>query len=644
MTVPLTADSPVPSLIFHDGLGDRVPIADPGGRRLEVLRVRPDLAGREDFESALRERAALLAGFADPSFARVHRVDRLPPPSATLAVVSDRPDGTRLSFLLGRAAGGTLDTTPRVAIAALRQLVPALARFHTHAPGCAHGALAPERIFVGPNGRLAMLDAALGPAVERLSLPRRQLWREFRIAIPAAAGSARLDERSDVTQVGAIALALLLGRPLGADDFPERVAELDREAADRWTARGRPVPPAVAAWLLRALQLDPRRSFAAMSDALESLMQTPAWQIDEASAGHVLAAWATGETVARVARREQVIHLAADNPSPTARPATAPTARPVSAPWPAPSIAPRPAPPIAPRPAPAMTPPSAPSIAPRPAPSIAPRPARTPAPRAVRPPVEVRRRSPRWPWVAVALVSIAAVVAVTGRDLLPFAARHGTVAIDSTPRGVDVFVDGLPHGATPVELTLTAGPHIVELRGRGAPHVLPIRIAAGERVSQHVSFRTGAGGGAARSVAVPADPASGWLAVEAPFDMEIREAGRLIGVARTGRVELAPGRHVIEIANATLGLRETREVRVRAGEPTPLVVQMPFGTVHLNARPWAEVWLDGERLGDTPIGNLSVTAGAHEFVFRHPDYGEQRRAVSVTVTEPVHLTVDMRPR
>ena len=34
---------------------------------------------------------------------------------------------------------------------------------------------------------------------------------------------------------------------------------IDREAADRWTARGRLVPPAVAAWLLRALQLDPRR-------------------------------------------------------------------------------------------------------------------------------------------------------------------------------------------------------------------------------------------------------------------------------------------------------------------------------------------------------------------------------------------------
>ena len=43
----------------------------------------------------------------------------------------------------------------------------------------------------------------------------------------------------------------------------------------------------------------------------------------------------------------------------------------------------------------------------------------------------------------------------------------------------------------------------------------------------------------------------------------------------------------------------------------------------LNAQPWADVWVDGERVGETPIGNVAVPIGPHEVVFRHPQLGEQ---------------------
>jgi serine/threonine-protein kinase len=75
---------------------------------------------------------------------------------------------------------------------------------------------------------------------------------------------------------------------------------------------------------------------------------------------------------------------------------------------------------------------------------------------------------------------------------------------------------------------------------------------------------------------------------------------------------------------------------------TPLTLALPRGVVNLNATPWAEVWIDGQRVGETPIGNLSVTIGAHEIVFRHPQLGEKRHAVSVTAGAPVRLSVDMK--
>jgi hypothetical protein len=64
--------------------------------------------------------------------------------------------------------------------------------------------------------------------------------------------------------------------------------------------------------------------------------------------------------------------------------------------------------------------------------------------------------------------------------------------------------------------------------------------------------------------------------------------------------------------------------------------------VNLNAAPWAEVWIDGKRVGETPIGNLSLPIGPHEVVFKNPDLGERRQAIQVTTGTPVRLSIDMR--
>ena len=69
---------------------------------------------------------------------------------------------------------------------------------------------------------------------------------------------------------------------------------------------------------------------------------------------------------------------------------------------------------------------------------------------------------------------------------------------------------------------------------------------------------------------------------------------------------------------------------------------MPKGTIALNAVPWADVWIDGVQVGETPIGNLPLSIGAHEVVFRHPQLGEKKQAVSVTLSAPVRLSVDMK--
>jgi serine/threonine-protein kinase len=81
--------------------------------------------------------------------------------------------------------------------------------------------------------------------------------------------------------------------------------------------------------------------------------------------------------------------------------------------------------------------------------------------------------------------------------------------------------------------------------------------------------------------------------------------------------------------NATLGFRSQQIVEVKAGQSVSVAVSPPNGRLNINAVPWAEVLVDGKLVGETPIGNLSVTLGEHEIVFRHPQLGEVRRSAVV---------------
>ena len=285
----------------------------------------------------------------------------------------------------------------------------------------------------------------------------------------------------------------------------------------------------------------------------------------------------------------------------------------------------------------------------------------------------------------------------------PVEPTMGSLSVQTNPPGVAVFVDGVARGNTPARISLNAGSHIVELRGRGVPRVMPVTVTGGSEASQYLELpETPSAGsllvqsdppgasvsvdGVAHGVApvsvadlAPGDhevvlqaeggpavkqrvviqagvtssvlapvstatpgPVSGWVSVKAPVSIEIREGGRLIGTTDSDKIMLAVGRHEIELVNDTLGYRATRTIQVPPGRVAPISVEFPQGVMNVNASPWAEVYVDGKRVGETPIGNLPISIGPHEIVFRHPQFGEKRQAVSVTLKAPVRLSVDMK--
>jgi len=53
----------------------------------------------------------------------------------------------------------------------------------------------------------------------------------------------------------------------------------------------------------------------------------------------------------------------------------------------------------------------------------------------------------------------------------------------------------------------------------------------------------------------------------------------------------------------------------------------------------AEVWLDGTRLGDTPVNNAPVSIGEHDIVVRRQPGGERRFTITVGA-KPYTLNVE----
>ncbi len=686
------AAAPDPSILlpaFEDGLGRRY---RPSSRNTEtpqeILCFRHDLTDVPSFEFSLRERVARLADFRHPFYARIRKVDRLSDDHGTVALISDCTRGTRLVDILAGIEGGGPALSIDAALSLVRQLVAAMMALHDTAH-VAHGAIAPERLIVMPSARLFIVEHVIGAALEQLRYSRERYWNELRLALPMSVGLPHFDARADLTQLGVVALALILGRRLGADEYPGAVEDLVATAHSRSADGSRePLPAGLREWLRRTLQLDARHSFPSLATAHVALEQL-------LTAG--------GKYNAEVSAVEAFLVASAKAPAVAAVPAV--HAVPVVA-------------------QPPVWKPNLTSEIPAARIDISPR--FEPQPIAASIAVEAEEEqdeqvddnadehagaldaqsASRYKWIAAGLVlaMLAGAAFATRHVFSPAAAvETGSLAIDTTPYAGRVDVDGIDRGVAPVRLSLPAGAHVLTVRGNGEPRVMLVTIEAGTELSRHVELPAPAAAfgqvhvntepsGARITVdgvpqgvtpltvtglvpgehtvkvesdlanvsqlvtieagvtsslvvplvaATPAEPRAGWVSVSAPFVMEIYEQGRMLGNSGIDRIMLPAGEHQIEIVNEPLGFREARTVRVSPGKLAVVGITLPKGILSLNATPWANVTIDGESVGETPIGNLSLTIGPHEVVFTNPQLGEQRRVITVSERDPKRFSIDM---
>jgi hypothetical protein len=276
------------------------------------------------------------------------------------------------------------------------------------------------------------------------------------------------------------------------------------------------------------------------------------------------------------------------------------------------------------------------------------------------------------------------------------------LTVGTQPPGADLFIDGQRRGATPLTLSIEPGAHTLALRSAGAERMVPLTIAAGADVAQYFDLKpaervtpparlsivtdppgarvsvdgrprgasplviedlaatvhsitvTSSTGSAERRITVEpgttkevvfslprsSAPLGGWVSVASPFQVDLLEHGEVVGTSGTTKVMLPAGRHDVVLRNDRVGYEAHRGIDVVAGSVATIEVVPPTASLNVNARPWADVVIDGAPAGQTPLANVMIPVGTHEITFRHPQFGERTQTVVVTAKGVNRVAID----
>ena len=629
---PAAAQEPSRTAGLAEPLGERYLMFDPAaGATFEVLEFRPEFA-TPAFEAALRERVDLFFPITVPSLETGYTVERR---KGALMLVSKQMSGRRLSELLERAHGAGF------ALELIRLVTPVLAEISRTGESLSHGMLSADRIIVSRDGRLVVVEPVLGSALATLSRSRNQLI-EMGLAIPAAKPGEpiALDGRSDLTQLGFLALSLLLGRRLNPADYPDKISGLLDEFVIH---AGSPMLAAkLRTWLERAMQLS-QRAFATAADAEAALAELPD-HLDLPGAG------ATGSTVAAAAATTVVsFKKERDKDKPAPVPDTAAAAPAVLA-----------AKPSEPQAAPAA---AAKSVKPVVSISIG---DTAPAPAKGEPPARKRGGWSRWVIAALVLIALGQGAVIYLQPYL----RPAADVIEIRPQAIAPVAPALPPPSVNPDGTPIAAPSSQPLAGGstqtapGAPLTSGVAPSAtGSATSpatqaaavppattQSASPTTAppanqtalAGIGGAAAADAGAAARFGGLTVTSRIDLQVFEGGKALG-STAAPLALAEGTHSLELVNETLGFRHTQTVTVRGGRMLTLNIDVPKGRLSINAIPWADVDINGTAAGQTPLANVLLPIGTHQITFRHPELGTRTQTVVVKVDGSAKVTQTFKP-
>jgi hypothetical protein len=190
----------------------------------------------------------------------------------------------------------------------------------------------------------------------------------------------------------------------------------------------------------------------------------------------------------------------------------------------------------------------------------------------------------------------------------PSAVPMGGLDLTSTPEGATVTIDGESVGTTPWLGELTEGEHRLRLSRPGySPVEQRVSVSAGKTLKQSLKLTP-------RQTNVEVE-------ISANPGTEIYVDGELAGkIPPNVNLMLSTGRHTIRYVIPEYD--EHQEiVEVLSSRANEFSHRFPlFGSVRILAEPYAQVHLDGNDMGFTPVNVDKYPEGAHELTLTREGY------------------------
>ena len=251
------------SEIGSGGMG-RVMLAEDEalGRKVAIKTLAPRYAENPVLRARFMQEARAMARISHPNVVRIYRLGEADEPPHFVMELLDGAPLTRAATRL------TFDQKAEL----MHKVV--LAAQHLHEQGIIHRDLKPGNILAGPDLEPKLLDfgLALERGQERLSRIGEIAGTPEYLSPEQAAGSEKLDARTDVFALGAVLYELLTGAPpFAGETVHELLRRIREEDAELPRRRNPEVPHALQNVCMKALEKDPGQRYGSAREMADDL-------------------------------------------------------------------------------------------------------------------------------------------------------------------------------------------------------------------------------------------------------------------------------------------------------------------------------------------------------------------------------------
>ena len=106
-------------------------------------------------------------------------------------------------------------------------------------------------------------------------------------------------------------------------------------------------------------------------------------------------------------------------------------------------------------------------------------------------------------------------------------------------------------------------------------------------------------------------------------------------------IKLQSGRHTIRVEHPITG-NEEKSIDIQTGDTILVNFNMLPGYLKVKVKPWGYVYVDGEKVGITPMAPFMLKPGKHRITIINPEFNEWSGVVNITKGDTIFLEAELK--